>query len=311
MVIFQFCCILVSTFAFDGDFASERDMFKRVLRRIAATLKRWLDEDTANSASRADDADWYTLNPDYRKLMADSRHRHLYTWGVMHALHLAKVLEIPRVSVLEFGVAGGNGLLALEAICEEVTKLYGVEADIIGFDSGKGLPKPEDYRDLPNLWSEGYYHMDEAKLRSRLKRARLFLGWVDGTVSEFSKSNPAPVAFVSFDMDYYTSTKQALRLFDATPALLLPRIHCVFDDICAWTFGDHNGERLAISEFNEEHKMRKISKMHGLRYYVPFAFSDGNRWEKYYMAHIFEHPLYGQNDGLIQRESSERTLSLR
>jgi hypothetical protein len=46
----------------------------------------------------------------------------------------------------------------------------------------------------------------------------------------------------------------ALALFEADHRLLLPRVRCYFDDILGFTFGDHVGERLAISEFNESHQ---------------------------------------------------------
>jgi hypothetical protein len=97
----------------------------------------------------------------------------------------------------------------------------------------------------------------------------------------------------------------ALRILDADHSVLLPRIHCYFDDILGFTFGDHNGELLAISEFNESHEMRKLSKINGLRYFVPEKYAD-ERWvEKFWIAHIFEHPLYGLRDNLVQHHTLE------
>ena len=48
--------------------------------------------------------------------------------------------------MLEFGVAGGAGLLSLERIAELVEGLTGVEIEVHGFDTGTGLPAPKDYR---------------------------------------------------------------------------------------------------------------------------------------------------------------------
>ena len=71
----------------------------------------------------------------------------------MQAVNLAKALDVERVSVVEFGVAGGNGLLALEKIAEQLEAIYGIAVDVHGFDTGGGLPAPVDYRDLPNIYS--------------------------------------------------------------------------------------------------------------------------------------------------------------
>lgn len=40
-----------------------------------------------------------------------------YVYGLFRAAELAKRLKLPGVSAIEFGVAGGNGLVALEVHC--------------------------------------------------------------------------------------------------------------------------------------------------------------------------------------------------
>ena len=76
-------------------------------------------------------------------------------------------------------------------------------------------------------------------------------------------------------------------------------MHLFFRNVLGRTIGDHNGERLAIAEFNETRRERKISKIHGLQYYVG---SNVGRWvDQYYMAHMFDHGLYGRYDGLIRQ----------
>jgi hypothetical protein len=227
-----------------------------------------------------------------------------YAWGSLHGISLAKALGLDRISVLEFGVAGGKGLIALEKIAMKLEQMYGVTIDVYGFDSGGGLPKARDYRDLPNLWSEGYYSMDPEKVQSYLRKAQLIIGDVSDTVPKFVRSKPSPVAFIAFDLDLYSSTTAALRIFEAAPSVLLPRIHCYFDDINAFTAGEHNGERLAIHEFNQSHEMRKVSHTYGLRYFIPEPFAREMWVDMMFMAHIFDHPLYGQNDGLVRGSAS-------
>jgi hypothetical protein len=225
---------------------------------------------------------------------ADPACRHgAYLWGTLEGVALAKVLGLPRVSVIEFGVASGRGLLALEAIAAQVEKMVGVAIDVYGFDTGMGLPKPTDYRDIPYMWDEGYFPMDKEKLTRRLQRAQLRLGLVETTVPKFLRSTFAPVAFISFDLDLYTGTQHALRLLEASPERLLPRVSCYFDDMMGYGCNDYTGERLAIGEFNSQHSMRKLSPHYGLRWKVP-AQNQNDIWvELMYFAHIFEHPLYG------------------
>ena len=137
-----------------------------------------------------------------------------YAWGVAQGAALAKVLEIPRISAIEFGVAGGHGLVILESIAEGVELRTGIGVDVIGFDSGVGLPKPQDLRDQPNMWFGGQLAMDKSKLEGALRRAKLYIGDVEETVTEFAASSPAPVAFISFDLDLYSSTRDAIALHD-------------------------------------------------------------------------------------------------
>jgi hypothetical protein len=193
-----------------------------------------------------------------------------YAYGIYHAAELANRLGLPKMSVIEFGVAGGRGLVAMEQIATEVEKIFPITIELFGFDSATGLPEPVDYRDLAYIFARGEYEMDEPKLRSALTRARLVLGNVADTVpSFFKKHSPAPIGFVAFDLDLYSSTVDALRTFDAQQESVLPRLYCYFDDIIDGDFILDNewvGELLAIKEFNEGHPLRKIAPINGLRH---------------------------------------------
>jgi len=281
-----------------------------VIRRTRSYLTRLedpggtpIESQNGNHNDPQDEFAYVRLNSIFQNLAVEPgcSVRPYYTWGVLQGAHLAWAIGINRVSVVEFGVAGGNGLVALERIAERVEQTLGVGIDVYGFDTGGGLPKPLDYRDCPNLWSPGYYPMDKEKLQRRLRRAQLVLGLVEDTVSKFIESKPSPVAFVSFDLDYYSSTMQAFKLLEAEEALLLPRVHCYFDDIIGFTYSDYNGERLAISEFNAGHPMRKISPIYGLKHFLPEAHAQSWWSEMFYMAHIFDHELYNRHDGSIKR----------
>ena len=82
-----------------------------------------------------------------------------YLWGSLHGAYLAKTLGFG--SEVEFGVAGGNGLVALEMIADRIEHHLGIKTSVFGFDTGKGLPRLQDARDCLNLFAEGTYPMDQ------------------------------------------------------------------------------------------------------------------------------------------------------
>jgi hypothetical protein len=220
-----------------------------------------------------------------------------YGYCMLEAAKLAARLGHTAISVIEFGVAGGNGLLAMERHAGFVEQATGIRIEIFGFDMETGLPPPEDFRDLPYLWQSGYYKMDKAKLEERLKRSKLRLGplkeTVVGFVESFDSNSPPPIGFISFDLDYYSSTVEAFHVFSGKSTSLLPRVICYFDDIagdCEAAFNVYTGELLAITEFNAANDHMKIAECKGLR------FAHGHfprQWhEQIYIAHLFRHPDY-------------------
>ncbi|MBZ5626492.1 MAG: hypothetical protein LAQ69_48590 [Acidobacteriia bacterium] len=83
-------------------------------------------------------------------------HRPHYAYGCYSAAQLARRLGLNGITVMELGVAGGRGLLALEEIAGAVAGAVGIQIDVVGFDSGEGMPAPVDYRDLPHVWGQGH-----------------------------------------------------------------------------------------------------------------------------------------------------------
>jgi len=216
-----------------------------------------------------------------------------YAYGVYWSSFLARQLKIPRVTAIEFGVAGGRGLLALEQASREIGAHLGVEIDVVGFDSGEGMPPPVDYRDLPHIWNAGFYKMEPEKLSPKLNGARLVLGDVRKTVPEWMQNGiKAPIAFVSFDLDYYSSTAVALGIFDGPETTHLPRVHLYFDDLACTDLGCMNafvGEYLAIKEFNDRNTDRKIGRIEQLR----LNRSRPENWQDRICAfHNFAHSRY-------------------
>ena len=229
------------------------------------------------------------------KVFYDTYSRPHYAFGVYWAARNAQVLGIDRISVIEFGVAGGNGLIALEEIAEDVEKETGIQIDVYGFDSGKGMPETNDYRDNQYLWKPGFFQMDdENALRQKLNRSSLVIGDVAQTIGEISSDTLAPIGFVSFDLDYYSSTVSAFKIFDLPHTNFLPRTLAYFDDCIGdnWELhSEYTGELLAISEFNVRNKAMKLAKIHGLHVKRLFP----SWWnEVMFVHHRFEHPLYNE-----------------
>jgi hypothetical protein len=290
---------------------------KKVRKSVAGTVSkvrkyiRSLDEEQNEGEHdySKDDFAYPWLNARFLSVLREAHawKKPSYAWGVVHGAHLASRLDVKKISILEFGVAGGNGLVTLENVGKKVEEIFGLSIDVYGFDTGKGLPEPRDYRDMPNLYRKAAFPMDPEKLRRRLKRARLQLGLVRETVTEFIRSRPAPVAFFAIDLDYYSSTLDALKLLDADARLLLPRVHCYFDDVMGFTNCDFNGERLAITDFNRAHEKQKISPIYGLKHFLPPRYANAQWVEEMYMAHLFDHPSYCRDDGLVRRPFSGGT----
>jgi len=265
-----------------------------------SALRGWLREGEPPDPKWLLESDFISDHFNYHLL---SLHRKLprmrahFAWGMLNAAYLASRLAMPRFSVIEFGVAGGNGLVSLEQLAVEIEPLYNVGIDVFGFDTGDGLPPPKDYRDLPNLYRESGFRMDESRLRRRLTKAQLVIGDVATTLPEFIGRAPAPVGFVSIDVDLYSSTMATFGLFEAPCDRLLPRVYCYLDDILGETFCEFTGERLAVQEFNALHPMRKISPIHGLRHFL-IEPDKSEAWpEQMFIAHLFDHQEYGRYAG--------------
>jgi hypothetical protein len=224
---------------------------------------------------------WWDLSP-----------RPQFLVGLLFAARRARAEGVAAICAIEFGVAGGNGLLALERAASAAAELLGVDAEVFGFDTGTGMPPPVDHRDVPWTIPEGVFELDEPALRARLTTAELVLGPVAQTVPEWLRSERAPLAFAAFDLDYYSATADALTVFDAPARRLLPRVVCYFDDLFGLGWSDFAGERAAIADFNAAHEQRKVGKVHGLRYDLPDEQLPLPWHEQVYLAHLFDHPDY-------------------
>ncbi len=226
------------------------------------------------------------------KILFDLYLRPQHAFGLLTAADDALTAGHKSVTVIEFGVANGAGLLNLCALAEKITKETGVAFHIVGFDNASGMPPLRDYRDHPELYQPGWYPMEQPDvLRAKLPpNARLILGDISATVPEFlsALSPDSPIGFVSLDVDYYWSAMEALRLFTAMPEHYLSRVTMYCDDVCSAWHNPWCGELAAIQDFNAEHAMRKISPFNFLREERLFK---NPKWiSQIYLLHVLDHP---------------------
>jgi hypothetical protein len=205
----------------------------------------------------------------------------------------ARESGLSKVTIVEFGVANGAGLLNLARLASLVTEETGVAFSIIGFDSGTGMPPPVDYRDHPEFYRVGDFPMQRPEdLRRKLPtNVELIIGDITDTLPAFiDKLSPAsPVAYVVVDVDYYSSTTSCLDIFIGAPEVYLPTTIVYLDDI---QFAGHNrwqGELLAVEEFNERHEMRKITPYNFLR--ASRLFKRPVWIDLVYTLHVLDHSL--------------------
>jgi len=175
-------------------------------------------------------------------------------------------LGVERVTSIEFGVASGRGLMDMCKIAKSIKEVVNVEFDIFGFDTYTGLPKIVDYRDHPEIWSQGQYSTPDfdSLERSLPSNCKLIVGNVRDTVPRFAVNGISAnslIGFISVDLDLYSSTKDALTILNFNSNYYIPSVLMYFDDIDGnITLNKWCGEELAIEEFNVSQQFRKIQR---------------------------------------------------
>jgi len=221
-----------------------------------------------------------------------------YAHGLLCSAKQAKEKGYERISTIEFGVASGRGLINLERYAKEISRLIGIGIDVYGFDSGGGLFAPSDYRDCPQIWIEGEYKMDIAALKEKLYNANLIIGDICETTKTFlEKYNPAPIAFISIDVDHYKPCVAILDMLLGDDKYFIPMPLIYFDDIPDQV--QFQGEYLAIKEFNAKSEFIKISPEYsGFNTLFYHSENDMSVWKQPNVVsrikylHRFKHPKY-------------------
>ncbi|MGH7707498.1 MAG: hypothetical protein ACREQ5_08140 [Candidatus Dormibacteria bacterium] len=217
--------------------------------------------------------------------------RQQYAFCLLQAAEFAKDEGQRSVTVIEFGVAAGAGLMNLCEIASKISRLTDVDFQIFGFDSGKGMPSPRDYRDHPEAFREGSFPLvDPAALVEALPpNARLILGDIQETLPAFVADlfPRSPLGFVVIDVDQYSSAKACFDVFLAPPDCYLPMTLVYLDDIGLASANPWVGELLAVREFNDENEQRKVWPFTTLR--TRRLFKHASWIDQVYLLHVLDH----------------------
>ena len=227
------------------------------------------------------------------RLDANAVARPNYGWCAYHAAVEARALGHKAVTVVEMGVAGGNGLVCLCDHRRQIEKALGIEILVAGFDTGAGLPASTDARDLLYSWPAGSFVMDREALERRIgNQAQLVLGDVATSVSNWQPDPQAPLGAVMFDLDYFSSTTNALPIL--TKENTLPRVWCYFDDVCTGpdeASTERLGEREAIRLFNLSPDRQRLNDHVAQTF--SFKGKVSEHWhQQIYVYHRLNHPAY-------------------
>lgn len=226
-----------------------------------------------------------------RKIDFDLILRPHNAFSIVEAARGARSQGKSAVTIAEFGVASGAGLMNMARIAERVSRMTQARIRIVGFDTGSGMPPARDYRDHPELYWQGNYPMDEARLRAALpSNTELLLGDLATTVPAFLQtlSAEAPLGYIVLDLDYYWSTLEALTAFEAAPDRYLPVTRVFVDDVDLYSHNAWCGARGAIADFNTRHALRKLERDEFLVHDRIFKHP---QWiSQMWKMHVLDHP---------------------
>jgi len=256
----------------------ESNFLSRVQRKIWTTL--------------VGEESWINRHGDFR---ARERYglisRPNYVYGMLRAADVAQYFGKQHVTVVEFGVASGAGLMNMIDLAPVIENETGVKFRIVGFDTGSGLPPTDGYKDHPEIWTPGDFTTENRdKLLHELDgRAEMIWGDIHETIDSFTDTlDPsAPLGFISLDVDIYSATTAALRCLTGHAEKYSPAVSMYFDDVGFFFANRWAGELAAIAEFNDVHELRKMDRDRSLPGHRPTR-TDG-WYERMYVCHILDH----------------------
>lgn len=171
----------------------------------------------------------------------------------------------------EFGVWNGDSLLILWKVLKLMDLDKEADFRLYGFDSFEGLPAPQGEADHHPMVAAGSFNSQGADyVADRLQKAgcprdkvHLVPGFFESSLTEGIKEELGRprATFVNVDVDYYSSTSQALFWIES---LLVDGSIVFFDDILFYHGNPHKGQPKAIAEFNAASAYRGLTEVRAL-----------------------------------------------
>jgi hypothetical protein len=214
-----------------------------------------------------------------------------YAVGLQTACRYAALAGAKGFTAIEFGVAGGNGLVELSKYAAVLSRKTGLEIRVVGFDTGVGLPRSRDRRDAPWVWNAGDFPGDVEGLRAALPAGvELVVGRIEETFPCWIERAALPLGFISVDVDLYSGAAAICNTMGAADiSRLLPFVSFYFDDLLHCLVPRCTGEFEALSEFNHSHQDRKFDRDDWLCEDRPYA--DRLWLKRMYSLCCFDHPV--------------------
>jgi len=153
------------------------------------------------------------------------------------------------------------------------------------------MPPPVDYRDHPEKYYTGDFPPGKLLEQELPENVEIIYGEISKTLPDFKKkiSPDARIAFVSIDLDYYSSTMDCLEIFKWRDSFYLSKVSCYFDDVNNIDHNIYCGKLLAIDKFNNLNLLRKFSRFNQLRNWR--IFKNALWLDQMYYLHVFDSPL--------------------
>ena len=87
-------------------------------------------------------------------------------------------------------MAGGDGIKTLVKYKKKVEKIFKIKINIIGFDTGTGLPDTTYKQDLPFFWKKGdYTNQNLSNLEKEFTNVKIYQGNISSTLDKFINNN--------------------------------------------------------------------------------------------------------------------------
>ena len=156
----------------------------------------------------------------------------------------------------EFGLFKGFSFWFAEQVSREYinSNFY-----FYGFDSFKGLPKPQVDVSHQKEWTEGSYAASLEFVTAKIKehgadfsRIKLYKGFFTKTFFDYLHQSEIflPISICVIDSDLYES---CIKVLDFIKNYLVRGSILLFDDYNIFNEDDNHGERRAIKEFEQKH----------------------------------------------------------